>query len=158
MSTTLLSIVALMVSVLSWVFSYRAGQLAEKRSRMPVLVFEYDGSRGWVLRNVGNGPALNVVVAQKRPHGEWFAPVRVPSLPRDGEFALTWLGHVNDTGLGATYSDFVGAEAGQGRHEYTAMCGNDLSRVLVGRQLPRWGEGEINVHWRASGSTHGENP
>lgn len=100
----ILSGVAIVVSIctfgLSLWFAWRSS-IAAKR---PVLVFVYDGRTGWVLRNIGGGPALNVIVAQKCVGDEWFNPVRVPPFAKDAEFALRWLGHVNTTGLGATYT------------------------------------------------------
>ena len=77
--------------------------------------------------NIGGGPALNVLVAQKKMGGEWFNPVRVPPCQEDGEFILRWLDHVNTTGLGATYTDFED-------RPYTSTCGDDLSQSF------RWGE------------------
>jgi len=100
-----LSSTALLVSVVTFALNYRHTRKSAVLTRKPVLVFEYDGEQGWLLRNVGAGPALNVIVAQKRVGGEWFNPVRVPPLSKDGKFLLGWLGHVNTTGLGATYVD-----------------------------------------------------
>jgi len=97
-----LSFAALVVSVTTFALNYRYTRRSAVLSRKPVLVFEYYGERGWLLRNVGSGRALNVVVAQKRVGGEWFNPVRIPPLAKDGQFLLAWLGHVNTTGLGAT--------------------------------------------------------
>ena len=132
----LMAALALFVSVASFFFAWRADVI----SRRPVLVILYDGDRGWVLRNVGNGPALNIIVAQKKPKGEWFNPVRVPALAREQEFVMTWLGHVNTTGLGATYEDFKG-------RVYSSTCGNDLSRTYSGNMLEEWPEAESAPHW-----------
>jgi len=117
---------------------------------MPVLVFEYDGRRGWLLRNVGNGPALNIVVARKhmqRPiDGEWFDLVRIPPLSRDGEMLLDWLQHDNEHGLGAAYDDFT--QRTSGGSSYTTTCGDDLSEITVGRLFGTGGS-EIRPHWRS---------
>jgi hypothetical protein len=107
----------------------------------PVLVFVYDGTRGWVLSNIGNGPALNLVVAQKRPgisgRDGWFRPVRVPPLAASHEAVLDWLQHTNDTGLGVEYEDVEG-------RKYCAHCGADLTRIRRGPLFPwGWQENEI---------------
>ena len=141
---TVLSVIALVTSLVTFVISKRAAERAEQRDRMPVLAFVYDESQGWMLRNIGRGPALNIIVAQERPAGRWFAPVRVPPLPADGEVTCTWLGHVDDAGLGATYTDLLGGEDGTW---YTTTCGNDLVQVKRGRVLPTWAESEIGRHW-----------
>ena len=74
--------------------------------RKPVLTFVYDDETGWNLRNIGNGPALNVIVAQKDVGGQWFNPVRVSPLTKDRAFVCCWLGNVITIGLGVTYTDF----------------------------------------------------
>ncbi|MBC8093046.1 MAG: hypothetical protein H7Y15_14125, partial [Pseudonocardia sp.] len=46
--------------------------------RMPVVVFVWDpAAKIWSLRNIGNGPALNVIIAQHDRDG-WYNSVRVP--------------------------------------------------------------------------------
>src|ERR1041384_6175962 len=92
--TATLSSTALLVSVVTFALNYRHTRGSAVLARKPVLIFEYDGELGWVLRNVGAGPALNVIVAQKRVGGDWFNPVRVPPLSKDGRFLLAWLNHV----------------------------------------------------------------
>ena len=89
--TAALSSTALLLSVVTFALNYRQSRRSAVLTRKPVLVFEYDGNSGWILRNVGAEPALNVVVGQKRADGEWFNPVRVPPLSKDGKFVLQWL-------------------------------------------------------------------
>lgn len=86
------------------------------------------------------GPALNTVVTQKPVGGDWFNPVGVPPLSKDGQMVLRWLGHVNTTGLGATYADFE-------RNVYTSTCGNDLSQVFEGARFGPWPEAKVGRHW-----------
>lgn len=78
---------------------------------------------GWGLRNVGNGPALNVVVARKPPGGEWFQPVRVPPLAKDAEFPISWAAHVSKNRFGAAY------EAMDGTH-YGSECASDYESLF----------------------------
>jgi hypothetical protein len=136
----LLAGIAIIVSCLtfglSFWFTWRSGVSAKR----PVLVFVYDASTGWILRNIGLGPALNVTIAQKRVQGEGFNPVRVPPLAKDKECILRWLGHVNTTGLGATYTDYE-------NRAYTSTCGDDLSRTFRGVQFGPWPEQGIGKHW-----------
>jgi hypothetical protein len=141
--TDLLSIVAIVISTISFLLSFWLNIKSARSDIRPVLAFVYNGESGWHLRNVGSGPALNVTVAQKNvKNREWFNPVRVPPLEEESRFHLKWLGHVNDTGLGVVYEDF------QGR-TYSSTCGNDLSCVFRGRgEIPKWEEQEIGRHWR----------
>lgn len=125
---------------MTFALNYRHTRRVAILGRKPVLVFLYDNDRGWALKNIGSGPALNIVVAQKRVGGEWFNPVRIPPLPKDGEFIPVWLHHVNTTGLGATYTDFE-------NKPYTSTCGNDLSQVFEGIRFGPWNDAEIGRHW-----------
>lgn len=148
-----LPVVAILVSLTSFVVNFSHTRRRDVVSRMPVLIFEYTEDRGWVLRNVGLGPAMNILVAQA-PGGRqrtcveetgsgWVRPVRVPPLPQDGICGLHWVAHISKASLGATYTDFEG-------RSYTVTCRNDLSQVCKGRQMPMWEEGEIERHWRVS--------
>jgi hypothetical protein len=143
----ILSAAAVMISVVSFAISYLASRSAERRSRMPILVFVYDESNEfWILRNVGNGPALNVLVAEGKADGAWFKPMRVPPLGRHGEVVMTWFQPPSPHRFGAFYTDFLGDEAG--RHgRYTVICEHDLNRVRPGRHLPEWPEGDIGRYW-----------
>jgi hypothetical protein len=136
----ILSLVAVTVSLFTFAMNYAYTRRNAILGRRPVLVFEYDGRRGWILRNVGAGPALNVIVAQKRVGGEWFNPVRIPPLAKDGEFVPAWLVHVNDTGLGATYSDVESLR-------YTSICGDDLTHIHKGKRFGGWTEAQVGRHW-----------
>ena len=138
--TTWLSVAALIISGISLAVSYWHNRRSAIVGIEPVLVFVYDRGTGWTLQNVGNGPALNVTVAQKEVGGEWFNPVRVPPISKDGAFVCRWLGHVNTTGMGVPYTDFEG-------RPYSSIAGNDLSRVFKERKLPVWEEPEIGKHW-----------
>ena len=50
----------------TFVVNYRASAAAERRGRMPVLVFRQRTASGVVVDNVGNGPAMNIIFAQGR--------------------------------------------------------------------------------------------
>jgi hypothetical protein len=116
---------------------------AAVRARKPVLVFVDEPAQGaWVLRNVGNGPALNVLVAQ-RQEGQWFNPVIVPPLSTESSYPLTWLGRINITGLGVTYADFED-------RRYTSTIGGERSRTYEGNRLPAWEWDDLDVrrHWQ----------
>jgi hypothetical protein len=109
-----------------------------------VLVFVDDREElCWVLRNVGNGPALNVVVAQREQEYGWFNPVRVPPLAKDGSFPIRWLGRWNDGGLGATYADFED-------RRYTSTLGGEISYIYEGDLLPNGATRRVRL--RSTGS------
>ena len=130
-SSVAISVVALVLSATSFAVNLWVGLRAAVRARKPVLAFVDDPDAGcWTLRNIGNGPALNVLVAQRRD-GMWFNPVRLHPLGKDQVAALTWLGRVNDTGLGAEYVDSE-------NRAYTSTVGGEVLRTYEGRRLPDW--------------------
>lgn len=136
-----ISIVSVAIAALSFVTNFWVGRRAAVRARKPVLVFVDDPEEQcWVLHNVGNGPALNVLVAQ-RQDGRWFNPVFAPPLARDARFPLTWLGRINVTGLGAGYSDFED-------YRYTSTLGGERSRTYDGNRLPNWADHEARRYWQ----------
>jgi hypothetical protein len=127
------------LSVIAITISWTISRLNARASIRPVLVFEYPPDEGWKVKNIGSGPALNVLIAQ-REHGKWINPVRVPPMSKDGSLTLTWCLHDNVRGLGALYEDVDG-------RKYTTTCGNDLSRVFVGHSFGPWGEDNIGKHF-----------
>ena len=141
-TATVIAITSLALAATSFLVSLWLAHRAAIRVRKPVLVFVDDPDRGcWVLQNVGNGPALNVLVAQRQA-GLWFNPVRAPPLAKDAAFSLGWLGRVTTTGLGATYSDFED-------RRYTSTLGGERSRTYDGCLLPDWDDEdhEIRRYW-----------
>jgi len=76
------------LAVLVSVISLGCGLYTFYRSRIismkPVLVFtnamDDKGKARWFLRNVGNGPAINIVVAKRPKDDKWQKHSRVPTL------------------------------------------------------------------------------
>ncbi len=103
---------------------------------------------GWYVQNKGRGAALDVLIAQKHvkgpERGKWFNPVRIPTLGPGDDFHLKWFGHENETGLGAAYRDEDG-------RPFTAITGNDLTKVVREWAFPPFTEKEIRRHWQVEG-------
>jgi hypothetical protein len=138
-----ISVVSVGIALTSFAVNLALSHRAAIRARKPVVVFVDDPHEDcWVLRNVGNGPALNVLVAQREKDHGWFNPVRVPPLGKDSLFPLHWLGRWNAGGLGATYSDFED-------RRYTSTLGGEISCTYDGDRLPHWSdnEKEIKKYW-----------
>jgi hypothetical protein len=113
--------------IVNFVLNHRAAVHALK----PVLVFVYESEK-WVLRNVGNGPALNVLVAQRDTKKKtWHSPVLVPPFAKDTSLVLEWFDVRENFGLGATYEDFE-------NRLYTSTLGGETSRTWDGERLPKW--------------------
>ena len=151
MSTaTVIAVVSVILAFTSFVVNFWLNHRAAVRARKPVLVFvdDHGDQDCWVLKNVGNGPALNVVMAEREPKkdnhpGTWLNPVRVPALATESDFRLYWLDDVKDRGLGALYSDFEG-------RRYTSLAGDEQVWTYEGNRLPKWAEKEIENYWCAN--------
>ena len=144
LQTRLLGLLPLVFSGLALLISFFSYQLTSVRNVKPVLTITYRGSSGWYLKNVGNGPALNVIVAEKG-EGDWFKPVRVQPLSNGEEHVLRWLGETNIEGLGATYFDIDG-------RQYTSLTEKDLTTIKSGNQLAKWREQDIEKEWELAPS------
>jgi hypothetical protein len=137
------SVAALVVSIGSCALSYNLSRSSAITSVRPVLTFQFDVNSGWSIRNVGNGPALDVLVAMKTDDGtDWTQPMRIPPLSKDGEFGLQkWGVYTNARTLGATYTDIQ-------RRTYSTTCTDDLSAIHEGNALRVWSDAEIRRHWK----------
>ena len=142
----LISVASVAIAFASLVVNFVLNHRAAVRARKPVLVF-VDESRTWVLRNVGNGPALNVLVAQRDANKKtWFNPVLVPQFAKDTSITLKWIDVASDPGLGASYEDFEG-------RRYTATLGGEIARAYDDDKLPKWNvaetgwDAEVRRYW-----------
>ncbi len=141
---TIIAILALGVSLVSLIASIWVAWQTHKWAVRPTLVFTFDGVNAWVVRNAGNGPALDVLVAKiplRRPPGDWQEPVRLPSLGKDASFALSWLGATDLEKIGCIYRDVSG-------RMYSSISEREITSVARRRRLPVWREEEIEMWWR----------
>jgi hypothetical protein len=61
------------ISIIAVGISWGIARWNARTSVRPVIVFEYS-EEGWKINNIGAGPALNVIIAQ-REKKKWFNPV-----------------------------------------------------------------------------------
>lgn len=150
MVSNIVAAVALILSAVTFGLTQRATSAADRRSRIPVLVFIYDSHGYWFLRNIGNGPALNVVLAVKARHSDqdWQDPTRIPPVGRGEEFRLDWLRESGVSVISASYEDFLAADTPDHSRSYTVSIAYDINRIVPRRELPRWDVGESLAHWQ----------
>lgn len=150
MLANIVAVIALALSVVTFAFSQRSARATDRRSRIPVLVFVYDPNGNWFLRNVGNGPALNIVLAVKARHEDerWQDLTRIPPISRDGDFRLDWLGDADVAVIAAAYEDFLAADNPGKSRTYTVTMSNDVNRIVPRRELPQWGVHESLAYWQ----------
>jgi hypothetical protein len=150
MLSSAVAVGALILSAVTFALSQRSAHAADRRSRIPVLVFVYDSTYHWLLRNVGNGPALNIVLAIKARHTDesWQNPTRIPPIGRGEEFHLDWLHDSDISVIAASYEDFLAADNPGKSRSYTVSMFGDINRVVPRRELPQWGINESLAYWQ----------
>ena len=136
----LISIIALVVAIVSTIISVYFSKLNIRTDIFPVLVLAYDPKNGWEIRNIGNGPAINIMVSHQE-HGEtkWIKPTRIYPISKDGKVHLKWVGY-NPNKIAVTYSDIH-------KNNYTSITNDDLTEIKNGNKLPSWQEDEIIRIW-----------
>jgi hypothetical protein len=137
--------IALVVSVIVFIDNRRQATYAARLARRPALVFTWDGEmRRWTLSNIGNGPALDVVVIQ-RIEGQWAHPLRMPEMAvaQDTVVPRLWFEKSHhDPGLGARYRSIMG-------EQYMTRTGDDWSQMEDGwGDAPRALWSGIEPYWR----------
>lgn len=151
----MLAAVAVVLSVVTFGLTQRLASAADRRSRIPVLVFVYNSSGYWLLKNVGNGPALNITLAMKANYNDedWQGRTRIPPIARDAAFRLSWLEDRDYAILTASYEDFLAADNMRRSRAYTVSMMHDLNRIVPRRELPRWTVKESEAHWQRERTT-----
>jgi len=96
-------------------------------SKRPVLVFERTQD-GWIIKNVGNGPALNLVFAAG-DGARWLDPYKVPSISKDGSYQLKNL--KAGARLGVAYFDFD-------QNLYSSECTAYIMKLRSGENPTGW--------------------
>jgi len=139
-----ISAVALVVSVIVFIDN-RVRQLAAARlGRRPVLVFVWDAvAQQWLVSNIGLGPALDVVAAQ-RIDGEWTHALRLAELAVDASTVVPgrWVQWRADPGLGVRYRSVTG-------EPYSTRTGADWSHAAEGwNEFPAQLWQAIEPHWQ----------
>lgn len=127
-SKFLISVISAVIAAVSFVvaaLAYRLNRRNAINARRPAVVFEWDDGDGWKVRNVGNGPALNVRIAVRGRSTAWTQFVRIPALRAGSDFTLTWIGKLNAWMLGAEYSDFAG-------EHYSSISQHDMNVFAQG--------------------------
>lgn len=138
---TIISIFALVIAIASTIASIYFSRVNLRTDVLPTLVLVYNQQQGWEIRNVGNGPALNITVAyQNHASDTWDAPTRLYPIPKDGVVLIPWVGH-NPDKIGITYNDIH-------NNEYTTITDEDLTKIQKGRLLPSWSNSEVQRVWQ----------
>lgn len=130
-SLSIVSVVVAMGSLTTAVASSWLAYCALQSSIQPVLVFTRRGSPGWWLENVGNGPALNLVIGCGDKAATWSRIMRAYPMAAGAKVAVEWA-HPGEH-LAATYEDARGKA-------YTSYCycGKWSTQILRRNRFPHW--------------------
>ena len=125
------------IPVLVSVIAIFVAKRAVTRSVRPVLVFVCEvRDKVWCVENVGTGPALDVLVAEKdRDEQPWARFKRVPPLPKDGKIRL----RSAPSFLAVTYHD---AE----NHAYSTICSGYRNQLQKGHVFDEPDENQIAIY------------
>jgi len=135
------SLTALTLSVIATVTSIYFSQASLRTSVQPTLVFVLSGDSGWSIRNVGSGPALNVVLAVEPDSGAgWQRPTQLYPIPAGERVRLPWVG-LNPDRLGAVYSDAH-------NRAYTSIVDDDITEIMPGSRLRQWPRSDVRRDWQ----------
>lgn len=126
------NIIASVISFFSLVASFYAVYLTQKTFKtglMPILVFSRRTNGNWQIENVGNGPAINVVIADGTKTRDWVSIVRCFPIAAGAKVELTWL--VSAYELAAVYFDSEG-------EVFTSKCCSNENSICKGNKYPAW--------------------
>jgi len=124
------TIAAIGISLFSLILTLWLNLRSEAVSIIPILVFSRTGDKEWVLTNVGNGPALNVLVGdQDWNNQEWVEVIQCHPIAAGSTITLPWLKHGRE--LATTYIDIK-------NRPYTSWCRDHKTRVSRGNLYKNW--------------------
>ena len=128
-ASDIIAVVSVLVALVALVISYVTYRGALRAASRPVLVFSMVSTFRWEVRNVGGGPAIDVVIADVRRDGDTESVTNCYSLAAGAASDLNWLraGHE----LAVLYTDVFG-------REFTTVCNGNTNRITNGRQGRDW--------------------
>jgi hypothetical protein len=137
---TIISAVALVISVVALGISIYLSAVGLRTSVLPALVFVYDPEDGWLLRNVGNGPALDPIVSHTE-HGseKWIMPTRIYPIEINARVHLPWLRH-NPDKIVVYYNDVHG-------RSYRSFVDEDRTQIDSGDFEAVWSPDKVRRVW-----------
>lgn len=143
--SAVISTLAFAVSVFVFIDNRRRAVETARLQRRPALVFAWNPEEQyWELNNIGNGPALDVVVLQGAGDS-WTLPLRMPELAVGGDAVIPrrWLEQrFSDPALAARYRSVTG-------EPYMTETRSDVSTMSEGwERLPMDVWDNIEPHWR----------
>jgi hypothetical protein len=128
-ATDAIASISTVIAVVALGISYATHRDSVRAAARPVLVFSMVSTFRWEVRNVGAGPAINVIVSDVRADRDTETVTNCYPLAAGAASQLTWLraGHE----LAALYTDVYG-------REFTTFCNGNTNRVMNGSDGRDW--------------------
>ena len=124
------------VSIAAFIFSLITYKKNRKLSVKPVLVFlrrtsdKWEVKNRWTLRNVGNGPALNILLGEFPFHtNKWNRFTDCYPISVNSQIDLNWLEY--DKKIAVAYEDVDGKK-------YTTTIDNNKNYIKEGHIYKQW--------------------
>ncbi len=130
---------AIVVSIIAITVSYLSVRKSRIIGLQPVLVFCFNRGGGWSVKNIGNGPALNIVFALLNADDQWVSPEGIPSLAVNGEFVFgSFNTQIKIIGWGCLYTDIS-------ERSYSSLQKGNKTQIIKGSLFPAWNYDEIRM-------------
>ena len=134
-----IAIAALCVSAASIGVAGMSAWFARNWNIRPTMSFSYKQGTGWMLKNIGRGPSLDLIVGVGADDGIWDHVKRVPPMAVDAEMQLDWVSKHDHRSLICEYRDIYGAV-------HTTVMRDDTTVLKKGGAEVVWPE-EIDRSW-----------
>jgi hypothetical protein len=125
----LFTALALATSVVSLAVSWYTHRDTARASARPVLIFSARTDSLWQVQNVGNGPALDVLVGDRNESGQYPRITGCYPLAAGASASLTWQQYPH--GWAATYADIFG-------NVFTTVCADHKNNVYGFNRFAAW--------------------
>lgn len=126
---TVIATLSLILSALALVITYVVSRNTERATARPVLVFSLRSEGVWQLQNVGNGPAVSILVGETGREQQWFNITNCYPLAAGASIDLPWLRSANE--LAVVYTDIF-------QRQMTTHCASNRNTVSVTNEHPDW--------------------
>lgn len=111
------------------IVSYYAFHRTIRSSARPVLIFSMTADYRWKIENVGTGPAINVVIADRHKTGDLESITNCFPIAAGAFLALPWI--TAGWELIAVYTDVFNGK-------FTSICQGNRNRVVKRDLFPHW--------------------
>ena len=123
------AVVSLIISIITVGVSYYTFQRTLKTGIRPVLVFSRRSSMIWQVENVGNGPAISVVIGAMDRKGNWQTVINCYPISASAKVTLDWI--IEGYEVAVVYTDVYGKT-------FTTHCHGNRNEIIEKNKFSNW--------------------